>query len=158
MCRFAAILMALTLTLMLTLTMASCVLPTMRGEKAKIEPSYVFALGAHQNDVMAMLGYPNEGPRFDRVTQTYELVYNYPFAAIQAENQFPNGTTRSEMVNVIHMFFDRDGILTKMASEVDRWYSSFSELPVQRITVLPRLVHSSGRVSAPKSAPNPSPK
>ena len=100
-----------------------------------------------------MLGYPGEGPRFDRLTQTTELIYGYPFPAIQAETQFPNGVTRSEMVDRILLSFDRKGLLVKMASHTDRWYPSFSDLPVQRVTVLPRVIHPSGEITAPKPAP-----
>ncbi len=121
--------------------------------QAVIQPSYVFALGAHQADVMAMLGEPAEGPRFDRVSQTSELVYSYPFQAIQAESHYPNGATRAEMVDTIHMFFDRKGLLVKMGSWVDPWYSSVIQVPVQRITVLPRVVHHPWGVITPPRAP-----
>ena len=135
-------------------TLTACIPVEMRGERATVAPSYVFALGTHQNDIEAMLGFPSEGPRFDRLTQTIESVYVYPFQAIQAETQFPNGTTRAEMVDRIHMFFSRDGVLLRMSSQVDRWYSTFTALPVQRITVLPRLIHADGRITEPKSGRN----
>ena len=140
------------LILSLSLALGGCESTMLRGEKARIEPSYVFALGAHLDDVQGMLGYPGEGPRFDRLTQTTELIYGYPFPAIQAETQFPNGVTRAEMVDQITMFFNRDGVLVKMASRTDRWYPSFTDLPVQRITVLPRVVHRSGEITAPRPA------
>ena len=120
-------------------------------ERAVIEPSYAFTLGAHQDDIIAALGYPAEGQRFDPVSQTLELVYSYPFPAIQAESHFPNGVTRSEMVDTIHLFFDRKGLLVKMGSWVNRWYSSVIDVPVQRVTVLPRGVHHpSGAITAPR--------
>ena len=56
------------------LLLAGCTPPELRGARAHIEPAYIFALGVHQDDVMAMLGWPNEGPRFDRLTQYTQLV------------------------------------------------------------------------------------
>lgn len=143
----------MTLTAGLGLMLAACSDPILRGERTVVEPSYIFALGVHQDDVEAMLGWPSQGPHFDRFSQTTELVYGYPFPAIQAETQFPNGVTRAEMVDQITMFFNRDGVLVKMASRTDRWYPSFSELPVQRVTILPRVVHRSGEITAPRPAP-----
>ncbi|MEI6559158.1 MAG: hypothetical protein WCO00_12205 [Rhodospirillaceae bacterium] len=144
--------------LMAALVLGGCVAPAERGEHVTIEPAYIFSIGVRQDDVVAMLGWPTKGPRFDNLTQSYELVYSYPFAAIQAETRFPNGTTRAEMVDTIHLFFSRGGQLTRMASRTDRWYSSFIEQPVQRITVLPRVVHASGLITAPKPpVPTPPP-
>ena len=139
------------------LVLAGCVPPGDRGEKVTIEPAYIFSVGVRQDDVVAMLGWPTTGPRFDNLSQSYELVYTYPFPAIQAETRFPNGTTRAEMVETIHLFFSRAGLLLRMASRTDRWYSSFIEQPVQRITVLPRVVHASGLITAPRPKPPPEP-
>lgn len=139
------------------LALTGCVPPDQRGEHVTILPAYIFALGVRQDDVMAMLGWPNSGPRFDNLTQSYELVYSYPFLAIQAETRFPNGTTRAEMVDTIHLFFSRAGFLTRMGSRTDRWYSSFIEQPVQRITVLPRVVHPSGLITPAQPKPPPEP-
>ena len=145
------------LALAIALMLAGCVPPAQRGEHVTIEPAYIFAVGVRQDDVVAMLGWPTTGPRFDNLTQSYEVVYSYPFAAIQAETRFPNGTTRAERVDTIHLFFSRAGYLTRMASRTDRWYSSFIEQPVQRITVLPRVVHASGLITAPTPKPAPEP-
>ncbi len=131
------------------IAVAGCVPQSDRGEQVTIAPAYVFALGVHQDDVVGMLGWPNVGPRFDNRTQTYELIYTYPFLAIQAETRFSNGTTRAEMVDTVHLFFSRAGQLTSMGTRTDRWYSTFIEQPVQRITVLPRVIHASGLVTAP---------
>ena len=139
--------------LALMTALAGCVPPANNGEHVTIEPAYSFALGVHQDDVMAMLGWPERPLRYDNLTQTYEAVYSYPFPAIQAETHFPNGTTRAEMVETIHLFFSRDGQLLRMASRTNRWYSSFIEQPVQRITVLPRVIHDSGQITAPKPPP-----
>ena len=135
------------------LVLAGCVPPEERGEHVVIEPAYIFSLGVRQDDLVAMLGWPTKGPRFDNLTQTYEMVYTYPFPAIQAETRFSNGTTRAEMVDTIHLFFSRSGQLLRMASRTDRWYSSFIEQPVQRVTVLPRVVHASGMITAPRPKP-----
>jgi hypothetical protein len=121
-------------------------------ERAVIEPSYAFTLGAHQTDILAALGDPAEGPRFERAGQTTELVYSYPFPAIQAETHFPNGVTRSEMVDTLHLFFDHKGLLVRMGSRVNRWSSWVVEMPYQRVTVLPRVVHHpSGVITAPRA-------
>ncbi len=139
--------------LVAALMLAGCVPLGERGEKVTIEPAYIFSLGVRQDDVVAMLGWPNRAPRFDNASQSWELIYSYPFAAIQAETRFPNGTTRAEMVDTIHLFFSPAGLLTHMASRTNRWYTSFSEQPVQRITVLPRVVHASGLITAPDPPP-----
>jgi len=139
------------------LALAACVPPDQRGEHVTIEPAYIFAVGVRQDDVVAMLGWPNSGPRFDNLTQSYELVYSYPFPAIQAETRFANGTTRAEMVDTIHLFFSRAGFLIRMGSRTDRWYSSFIEQPVQRITVLPRVIHPSGLITPAQAKPAPEP-
>lgn len=131
---------------------ASCVPPPLRGERVVVEPSYIFALGAHQDDVEAMLGWPSRGPRFDKVSRTTEIAYAYPFPAIQAETHFPNGAVRAEMLDEITMFFNQDGVLVRMTGHPDRWYPSFSDLTVQRITVLPRVVHRSGEITPPRPA------
>ncbi len=133
--------------------LAGCVPASERGEHVTIEPAYIFSLGVHQDDVVAMLGWPAIGPRFDMLTQTYELVYSYPIPVIQAETRFPNGTTRAEMVDTIHLFFSRAGQLASMGSRTNRWYSSVIEQPVQRVTVMPRVVHSSGIITAPRPKP-----
>ncbi|MEI8393095.1 MAG: hypothetical protein WCF85_00065 [Rhodospirillaceae bacterium] len=138
----------------LLLVLTGCVQPDLRGARVTVEPSYIFKLGVHQDDVMRMLGDPPENPHFDRLTQLVMMTYTYPFPAIQAETQFSNGTTRSEMVDHIVMFFDRNHLLVKMAAHTDRWYPSVTGMPVQRITVLPRVVHPDGRVTAPKPAPD----
>jgi hypothetical protein len=140
------------LALLLLPALSDCVVEKDEpAERAVIEPSYAFTLGSEQSDIMAALGMPAEGPRFDRVSQTIEVVYRYPFPAIQTESHFPNGVTRSEMVDTLHLFFDRKGLLVRMGSWVDRWYSSVVEMPVQRVTVLPRVVHyPSGEITAPR--------
>jgi hypothetical protein len=127
--------------------------PEQRGERTTIEPSYIFTLGAHQNDILAQLGEPELGPRFDRLTQLVEVVYAFPFPAIQAETHFANGITRSEMVDRIHLFFDRNRVLVRMASRTNRWYSSVVEQAVQRVTVLPRLIHQDGTIVPVQPAP-----
>ena len=140
--------------LMTALVLAGCVPPAERGEHVTIEPAYIFTPGVREDDVVAMLGWPDRPRHFDDLTQTYELIYSYPFPAIQAETRFPNGTTRAEMVDTIHLYFSRAGQLLRIASRTDRWYSSFIEQPVQRVTILPRVVHSSGLITAPR-APRP---
>ena len=141
--------------LVLVTALTACVQPNKNSEHVTIEPAYIFSVGVRQDDVTGMLGRPERPQHFDNLTQTYEVVYRYPFPAIQAETHFPNGTTRAEMVDTIHLFFSRDGLLVRMASRTDRWYSSFVEQPVQRITVLPRVIHDSGLITAPKPPPPP---
>ncbi len=122
-------------------------------DRAVIQPSYVFALGVRQDDVQAMLGQPSDGPRYDRASRTTLLVYHYPFQAIQAESRSHNGMIRAEMVDTIYLFFDSRGVLIKMGSWVNRWYPSEVDVPVQRITVLPRVVHAPWGVVTPVRPP-----
>jgi hypothetical protein len=133
--------------------LTGCGPPDFKGERVTIEPSYVFALGVLRSDVEAMLGLPEQPARYEPLSRQVELDYVYPFPAIQAETHFPNGVTRSEMVDRIAMFFDGHGILVRMASRTNRWYSTVIEQPVQRITVLPRLIHANGVITAPRAAP-----
>ena len=128
----------------LALLAAACA-PDRAPPAGVIEPSYVFPLGAKQDDVLAMLGAPERGPLFDRYSGLTELVYSYPFRAIRAETRFPDGTTRVEMVERVHLFFDRRNMLDRMAYRTNRYYPSVADLPVHRITVLPRLVDADGR-------------
>jgi hypothetical protein len=117
--------------------------PTLPGV---IAPAYVFPVGASQNDVLAMLGTPAKGPIFDRYSGLTELVYSFPFPAIRTETRFPDGTVRVETVDRIHMFFDRKNRLERMSHRTNRYYPSITELPVQRITVLPRRIDPDGRM------------
>ncbi|CAK0771038.1 hypothetical protein CCP2SC5_520008 [Azospirillaceae bacterium] len=131
--------------------------PSVMTPVAIIEPSYVFTLGAHQADVVAMLGPPSRGPRFDRYSQTNELIYSYPYPIIQAESVFPNHATRNEMVKNIHMFFDRNQILVQMAYNINYYYPSITNMPVHRITVLPRVVEKLGFPTTPSKSNEASP-
>ncbi len=137
--------------------LAACVPMSERGEHVVIEPAYVFSIGVHKDDVIAMLGWPTVGPRYDELTRGYELVYIYPIPVIQAETRFSNGTTRAEMVDTIHLFFSRAGLLTNMGSRTNRWYSSVIEQQVQRVTVMPRVIHSNGMITAPRPRPAEAP-
>jgi len=113
----------------------------------RIVPAYAFALNARYDDIRAMLGHPNPGPRFDRYSRLTVVTYRYPFRAIQAETRFPNGTVRSELVSSIHLYFDDKGTLLRMSYDPNPYYPSFIGTPVDRITVLPRMVYSDGRVT-----------
>ena len=141
--------------LLFTLLTAACAPNGERAASGIIQPSYVFPLGANQNDVLGLLGQPQLGPKFDRYSNLTEVVYRYPFPAIKAETRFPNGTTRVELVDTIHMFFNQKNVLERMASQTNRFYSSFTDMPVHRITVLPRLVDSNGGVSPVPNLPPP---
>ncbi|MBI1320933.1 MAG: hypothetical protein GC168_18560 [Candidatus Hydrogenedens sp.] len=103
------------------------------------EPTYVFNLGVHYDDVVAMLGPAGRGSRFDRYSNSRELVYAYGFPAFEAETLMPDGTVRKEMTDHIHLFFNFDGVLIKMVAKGNRFYSYVSEMPIHRITVLPRV-------------------
>ncbi|KAA0677711.1 hypothetical protein DS843_23005 [Roseomonas genomospecies 6] len=111
-----------------------------------IEPSYVFPLGANKSDVLAMLGHPQTGPRFDRYSNLTEAVYTFPFRAVKAESRLPDGSTRVELVDTIHFFFSHKNQVERMAFRTNRYYSSFTDLPVHKVTVLPRLVDANGRI------------
>jgi hypothetical protein len=130
--------------LTLALVLAGCLSRGVQPDRVELQPGYAFALGVSWTDVSAMLGEPSEGPFFDRLSQTNHAVYSYPFPAIQAETHFPNGITRSEMVEAVHLFFDRSGLLVQMTARPDPNYPSVVTAPVHRITVLPRAVRRTG--------------
>lgn len=113
----------------------------------RIAPAYAFALDARYDDIRAMLGPPNPGPRFDRYSRLTVVTYTYPFRAIQAESRFPNGTVRSELVSSINLYFDDKGTLLRMSYDPNPYYPSFIGTPVDRMTVLPRMVYNDGRVT-----------
>lgn len=124
---------------------------------ANIQPGYTFALGASYNDVLGMLGHPQSGPRLERYSNLTEVVYSYPFKAIKAETRFPDGTVRVELVDFIHLFFDQKGLLKRMGHRVNQYYTSFTDMPVDRITIAPRSVDSLGQVRPvpPLAPPHP---
>lgn len=107
-----------------------------------IEPAYAFSLGAHLRDVRGALGPPRRGPIYDRFSDTLEVVYSFDRAIVAAETRLPNGVVRTEMVDRVHMFFDANEVLVRMAHEPDRNYAWFSSLPLHRITVRSHITHS----------------
>ncbi len=111
---------------------------------AVIEPSYQFALGSAYKDVVGALGPPQRGPIHDRYSNTRELVYAFDRRLIRAESRMPDGVTRTEMVDHIHLFFDFDDILVKMSHRPNRFYSWFSTMTVDRITVVRRQARTVG--------------
>ncbi|CAK0766487.1 hypothetical protein WCLP8_3940019 [uncultured Gammaproteobacteria bacterium] len=121
---------------------------------AVVEPSYVFALGVQYNDVTSMLGQPAIGPRFNAYSNTREIVYIFPSPVVQVETQLPNGVTRSELVDRVHMFFDFNNLLVKMVYRGDHNYGYITDMPIQRITILPRVDHKYP-VKAPPIVPAP---
>lgn len=118
-----------------------------------VEPSYVFALGANKSDVLAMLGTPQVGPRFDRYSNLSEVVYAFPFRAVKAESRLRDGTIRVELVDTIHFFFNQKNLVERMAFRTDRYYPSFTDFPVHKATILPRLVDHQGRIRPVAVAP-----
>lgn len=100
-----------------------------------------------------MLGHPQTGPRFDRYSHLTEVVYTFPFRAVQAETRLPDGATRIEMVDTIHFFFNQKNLLERMALRTNRYYSSFTDLPVHKVTVLPRLIDPQGRARPVAGSP-----
>lgn len=144
--------------LALSLLAGACTATRQSAPQGVIEPSYVFPLGANKADVLGMLGHPQRGPRFDRYSTLTEVVYSYPFRAIRAETRLPDGTTRVEMADTIHFFFNQKDILDRMALRTNRYYSSFTDLPVHKVTILPRLIDQQGRphpVTMPPHLPQP---
>lgn len=157
---------ALTATVLL---LAACAPPARPPVHGLVLPTYVFPLGASKEDVLGMLGHPPAGPRFDRYSNLTEIVYRFPFPVIQAETRLPDGTTRVEMADTVHFFFNRKNLLERMALRPNPYYPSIAEHPVHKVTVLPRLVDLEGRLrplsdlpplptpSAPPPTPVPSP-
>lgn len=134
---------------MLVLASGGCAVPPPEPPPVavRIVPAYAFALNARYDDIRAMLGYPDPGPRFDRYSRLTVVTYRYPFRAIQAETRFPNGTVRSELVSSISLYFDDKGTLLRMSYDPNPYYPSFIGTPVDRVTVLPRMVYSDGRMT-----------
>ncbi|KAA0573996.1 hypothetical protein FZ983_29110 [Azospirillum sp. B21] len=128
------------------LVTAACTATREPSPAGVIEPSYVFAIGANKSDVLGMLGVPQAGPRFDRYSNLTEVTYSYPFRAVQAESRLKDGTTRVEMVDTIHFFFNQKNLVERMAFRTDRYYPSFTDFPVHKVTILPRLIDRQGRV------------
>lgn len=139
--------------MVLLLLTAACAPSRERVASGVIQPSYVFPLGANQNDVLGLLGTPQLGPKYDRYSNLTEFVYRYPFPAVKAETRLPNGATRVEMVDTIHMFFDQKNRLERMASQTNRFYSSFTDMPVDRITILPRRIEHDGSIHSVPDLP-----
>ncbi|WP_207458093.1 hypothetical protein [Azospirillum sp. SYSU D00513] len=109
-------------------------------------PARVIPIGAGRDDVVGLLGPPARGPVFDRYSNLSEMVYSFPFPAIRGETRFPDGTTRVEMVDRIHLFFDRKNKLDRMAYRTDRYYPSVTDLRIDQITILPHRIDPDGRV------------
>ena len=128
------------------LVTAACTTTGGQPTAGVIEPSYVFMIGANKSDVLGMLGAPQTGPRFDRFSNLTEVTYVFPFRAVQAESRLKDGTTRVELVDTIHFFFNQKNLVERMAFRTDRYYPSFTDFPVHKVTVLPRLIDRQGRI------------
>lgn len=143
--------------LLAALLLGACTPPARPPVHGLVLPTYVFPLGATKEDVLGMLGHPPTGPRFDRYSHLTEIVYRFPFPAIQAETRLPDGTTRVEMADTVHFFFNRKNLLERMALRPNPYYPSFAEHPVHKVTVLPRLVDTEGRLRPLSDLPPPAP-
>lgn len=128
------------------LLLTGCALPP-PTPSATIIPGYEFSIGANRSDIEAVLGFPEAGPRMDRLTNLIEMVYAFPFDGFTVDTRMSDGTVRSEVANRVYLFFDSRGRLVKMTNRPDRNYHAFTDTPVDRVKVAPRIRTLDGSVS-----------
>lgn len=126
--------------------LSACMAPEPPPFAGRVLPAYVFPLGASQEDVMGMLGPPPLGPRFDSVTMLTEVIYRFPFPAIQAESRLGDGVRRVERTDKVHLFFNRGGRLERIDLRPNLYYPSQPGTLAHQITILPRVIGLDGKM------------